>query len=201
MYLSKIELDLKKPSVRQALRDCQDMHRNVMKFFNTDRQSAGVLYRLQQSRKGIAVYLQSQIKPETSEATQHDGMTLSGSRDISNLVESIKAGNTYVFNLLACPSKKICGTGSKNNKRRFLTRAEDQIEWLSEKGKQGGFVLLQASAEGGQTSSSHKGNGFRFASVRFYGILKVTDAEKFKAALVKGIGPEKAYGMGLLFIR
>ncbi|MGN0194716.1 MAG: type I-E CRISPR-associated protein Cas6/Cse3/CasE [Pseudoramibacter sp.] len=201
MYLSKIELDLRKASVRQALRDCQDMHRNVMKFFHTDRASAGVLYRLNQSRRGVAVYVQSEAEPRESQGTIHDGMTLSGCRDISRMVKSIEAGNTYVFNLLACPSKKVCGTGEKNNKRRFLTRAEDQIEWLSEKGRQGGFALAQATAESGQTASSQKGNGFRFASVRFRGILKVTDAEAFKATLAKGIGPEKAYGMGLLFIR
>lgn len=40
----------------------------------------------------------------------------------------------------------------------------------------------------------------RLSRVTFEGILKVTDSQKFKDVLVKGLGREKAYGMGLLTV-
>ena len=40
----------------------------------------------------------------------------------------------------------------------------------------------------------------RMLAVTYEGILAVTDAQAFRMALTKGIGREKAYGMGLLTI-
>ena len=40
----------------------------------------------------------------------------------------------------------------------------------------------------------------RMMSVTFEGVLKVTDAEKFKETLCCGIGREKAYGQGLITV-
>jgi CRISPR system Cascade subunit CasE len=39
-----------------------------------------------------------------------------------------------------------------------------------------------------------------FAAVTFDGLLRIVDADRFRAALVQGIGSAKAYGFGLLSI-
>lgn len=41
---------------------------------------------------------------------------------------------------------------------------------------------------------------FGFRAVTFTGFLQITDLDKFKQALVNGLGREKAYGMGLLTV-
>lgn len=45
-----------------------------------------------------------------------------------------------------------------------------------------------------------QGRRMTFAAVTFEGVLEITDVDRFRAALVEGIGPAKAYGFGLLSI-
>jgi CRISPR-associated protein Cas6/Cse3/CasE subtype I-E len=44
------------------------------------------------------------------------------------------------------------------------------------------------------------GQGQRLSSVRYDGILTVTDPEQFQAAVVQGIGSAKGFGFGLLSV-
>ena len=47
----------------------------------------------------------------------------------------------------------------------------------------------------------HKGcKPINLKQVTYEGILKITDLDKFKAALKQGIGREKAYGIGLITV-
>ena len=48
----------------------------------------------------------------------------------------------------------------------------------------------------GETKKSKKD----IVSATYEGILTITDLEKFKAALINGIGKKKAYGCGFLTI-
>ena len=57
MILTKVNLDLRIPSARQALVDCGDMHRNVQALFGGSREDAGVLYRMQKTERGCTVYI------------------------------------------------------------------------------------------------------------------------------------------------
>lgn len=41
----------------------------------------------------------------------------------------------------------------------------------------------------------------RFSTVDFSGVLTVADPERFRATLLRGIGPAKAFGCGLLLVR
>ena len=38
-------------------------------------------------------------------------------------------------------------------------------------------------------------------AVRFSGVLEITDAERFRDGYLRGVGPEKAYGLGMLMLR
>lgn len=57
---------------------------------------------------------------------------------------------------------------------------------------QAGYVYFNKTREAGQ--------GQRLRSVRYEGILEVVDAQSFRQALIRGIGPAKAFGFGLLSI-
>lgn len=46
----------------------------------------------------------------------------------------------------------------------------------------------------------HTGNAIRIYSVLYDGILRVTEADKFKAAQQSGIGHGKVMGLGLLSV-
>ena len=100
----------------------------------------------------------------------------------------------------------------KIRRRVELRTDEEKIEWLKRKGEDAGFrltdVRIKEAVANAAVQSSSKQFGRRgrddkkmtFGSVVFEGILEVTDAEKFREALISGIGTGKAYGFGLLSV-
>lgn len=106
---------------------------------------------------------------------------------------------------------------SKNRRRISIYKEEEQIEWLARQGENNGFQIAELkinpavrnviSAKEGKIefSKSDKKNPERkhqitYGSIVFEGVLQVTDADKFRDALVNGIGQGKAYGFGLLSV-
>lgn len=202
MYLSKISLNLSAPSVRQSLRDCGDMHRNIQKLFSTSREDACVLYRVYSDKTGNFVYVQSEQVPVETEETCHNGMRIIASRDVSALESSFVVGRQFGFNLLTMPCKKVSDGVSKNSKRRILRMPDERMQWLTKKGRDKGFVVLAVEeTEGDVLYSRKKSNEMYLHTIRFTGLLQISDAEKFGQAWRQGIGPEKAYGLGMLLLR
>jgi CRISPR system Cascade subunit CasE len=101
---------------------------------------------------------------------------------------------------------------------------EEQIQWLKKKAfnsdkpeSDHGFEILKAEIKNlddkielrdsifsgaVEINMAKKGDeDISFLSVDYSGILKVTDPEKFTAALTTGIGRAKAFGCGLLLIK
>ena len=84
-------------------------------------------------------------------------------------------------------------------------------KWLIDKGGRKGFNIardkernrLQFQAEGYRWHSlPKKGRDAGFSSVDFDGVLEVTDPKVFvDKCLFEGIGPEKAFGCGLMLVR
>ena len=197
MYLSKIILDLKHPSVRQALWDCHDMHRNVQKWFDFSRQQSMVLYRLYQNREKYVLYVLSKDRLQNLAG---NGASLVGCRDMGELEQEMAEGKSYRFDLMAVPSKKIKSEG-KNSRRIALRDPKECAVWLARKGEQNGFELLTVMPEPGGVVSGQRGtNRIIFDAVHYRGVLQITRADLFRQAWEKGIGPEKAYGMGLLLL-
>ena len=140
----------------------------------------------------------------------------------------IENGMNLLFRLQANPTKRVGEKYQHPNekkreaftekfrdekKRRRISINDDagRIEWLRRKGEAAGFKLTRiqvkeienAVAVGqGKITFSKKGNSseLTFGSVIFDGVLDVTDAEKLRQALQKGIGTGKAYGFGLLSV-
>ena len=204
MYLSKIILDLRHPSVRQALRDVNDMHRNLMAGFanadsETPRADMQVLYRVIERRDQIYLLVSSDEKPNAA-ALSARGFRTDDSmmRDISSLRGVFAAGKVLRFELLASPCRKIGGDG--NGRRDFLAEAEERAAWLRRKGEAGGFEVLFADEISGRIDlRGHRGGSeVKNSAVLFSGMLKITDADAFWKSYTQGIGPGKAYGLGMM---
>ncbi|MGK4007549.1 type I-E CRISPR-associated protein Cas6/Cse3/CasE [Sorangium sp. So ce1036] len=141
-------------------------------------------------------------------------------RDVDEERSRIGAGARFRFRLRANPTRRIDTKSGPDGKRRNGRRVElrddaSRLAWLHRKATQSGFELcggrddLEAAdvwmheerkltghrpdARGGRTTLT-------LAPVLFEGRLRVTDADRFRAALVAGIGSGKAYGFGLLSI-
>lgn len=177
----------------------------------------------------ISLIVQSRDRPDWSRLDRDYLLDTGGapenpaSKPVDHVYARLEPGMTFVFRLQANPTRKIDTKSGPDGRRRNGRRVEIvgeevQIAWLRRKAAEGGFELLSARTDGAvssvQTAPAGKLAGLRpvesggatgsrqmtFAAVRFDGILRVVDPERFRAALAEGIGPGKAYGFGLLSI-
>lgn len=200
MILSKLTLDISNPSVRQALKNCQDMHRNLMGAFDSSRKQADLLYRLVHHKNSIDLYVLSAVMPQWNNISRN-GYICVQTRNIEALKETYSNGSILHFDLLACPAKKVHGNG-KNSQRVFLRTAEERTEWLERQAAGKGFELLSTNESGIPISIiGKKGvDQIHYAAVNFTGYLKITDAPSFWNNYFSGYGPGKSYGLGMMLI-
>jgi CRISPR system Cascade subunit CasE len=78
-------------------------------------------------------------------------------------------------------------------------------QWLAARQSHCGFELNEETVIGEAYRQwrfgGKSGNRIQFSSIDCSGYLLVTDAGRFESALMRGIGPAKAFGCGLLLIR
>lgn len=202
MYLTKIELDMGNRTVRAALGDCQRMHRLLNGLFACSRGEAKLLYRVRNSGRNCAVYLYSDSPLIREKLLSF--MVLAGERDVSAWLNAIAEGQRIRFDLLTMPSKKVAQEGSKNSRRRVLRTVDERMAWLARKASQNGFEILSVQElESSGFVGSHKaeqGGRMNWDSYHYSGILEIRDASVFQKALSSGIGPGKAYGLGMILL-
>jgi len=220
MYLSRLLLDPQSRAVRRDLADCQELHRTIMSAFpqtpkqdDNARERLGVLHRLEVDRRlnRLILYVQSGEKPDWSILPLGYLLAEADVKRVDGVYRSLLVNAVLSFRLKANPSKRLNAPriGSDGQRRLGLRvelrREEEQIAWLHRKGEQGGFdllgvrVLSQLKEQGRRQRQSGPGSPLTLAAVVFEGHLRITDADKFyDHSLARGIGPGKAYGLGLL---
>ena len=202
MYLWRIELDLSAPLARKALEDCQRMHQLVTGLFAVSRQESQALYRCRSDGHRVTLYLTSAVPLQEDRLPA--GFRLTGGREVSDWLKTLDTGRTMRFDLLTMPSKKISDGESKNSRRRVLRSREERLNWLARKAEGSGFRLLSVREESDQRFSGvrpeERGGKLYLNCWRYTGILQITDGPAFQTALVRGIGPEKSYGLGMLLL-
>lgn len=208
MYLSHIRLELSHRGVRCALRDCNELHRDLMSAFPQTqtvqgaRQSECMLFRMIERRDEIGLLMASESLPDAQQLRRRGYiLTPENIRDISALRDVFCEGMCLRFELLTSPCKKIALDG-KNSRRVFLDDPQKRNEWLLRQGDKYGFAIRQVQEDANRINvEGRKGDmQIHYAAVRFTGILEITDAEAFWEAYRHGIGPGKAYGLGMLTV-
>mgnify|MGYP000684069403 CR=1 FL=1 len=150
-------------------------------------------------------------------------------KDVMPAYKRIKKGQLLSFRLKANPTKRIADNNDPlKGKRVNFFRENEQIEWLMRKSKgngseTGGFEIPSGSTNGDDKEAAYlrcvrartdgkvrclkKGDAGKVDghvvtqySVTYDGILRVTDPVSFIRTLIRGIGPGKAFGFGLLSI-
>ncbi len=205
MYLSLLRLN---PRSRRAATEAgrpYELHRSLMRAFPShDEGGPGrVLFRLDTDPEtgGISVLVQSQKKPNW-DLLRRAGDVLSEDPACKVFDPNLARGATLYFRLRANPTKRNTASG----KRIGLMKEEEQHDWLSRKAKSGGFEVLTAVVipEGvtrdAYTDQSSSSQSLSLLSVRFDGVLRVTDPASFRTSLEQGIGSGKGLGFGLLSV-
>jgi CRISPR system Cascade subunit CasE len=102
-------------------------------------------------------------------------------------------------------AKRRTSTGDSAERQSMSTLiGRSGHEWLEGRAGRLGFELARdgvVCTGYRQHRIRRRGNAITFSSVDFDGLLTVTEPAAFTEALLRGIGPSKAFGCGLLLVR
>lgn len=216
MYLSRLVLNPRSSDVRRDLADCHEMHRTLMSAWPdvedgcAVRRSLGVLYRVEPPRpgRGPVVLVQSASAPDWSRKVSSNYVTTAETKALPEAYPQASLGRRLRFRLLGNPTRSVATEDRPRGQRVELVREEDKLAWLTRQGHAHGFTIpLEHGVPAVTIGPTEKVQGRRtgepavtIGASLFEGVLEVRDAEKFRAAVVGGIGRAKAYGCGLLSI-
>ncbi len=191
------------------------------------RASLGVLYRVDADPQGrLVLYVQSRQCPDWSALEPGYLLHPPACRRVDHVYQALTPGTVLRFRLRANPTRKIDTKSGADGRRRHGRRVElrteaDRLAWLERKAEASGFELVSVRVSTSvpdvttipqgkvvrtsgychcDTPEGRISHTLTLAPVLFEGHLRVVEAERFRRALETGIGPGKAYGMGLLSI-
>lgn len=221
MYLSRIRLDAGKRETMTALSNPQKFHGAVESAFPEERRQEQIslfsapdggeqnrrLWRIDSLGDEIYLLVLSENRPDLTSAVRQFGYPgeAAETKDYSKLTDRITAGSRWQFRLTANPT--VCrkkNPGDSRGKVMAHVTAAHQEQWLAERAGANGFSLeageYRVTKSRNYRFNKHGKRPVTLLSVTFDGILTVTDPDKFKTALLSGIGRGKAYGNGLLTV-
>ncbi len=215
MYLTRMQLDVKKRETMKAFASPNIVHGVVEHAFQGERKRK--LWRIDCLNGDWFLLIVSEDQPDLKEAVKQFGMAEGGAwttKDYEPLLNRIEAGQFWHFRLIANPTisrmPQRDGIGSDRGKIRGKVYAhqtpEQQEQWLISRALQHGFSVEEGDFHAVHQEWYHfkkRGQNHRqisISGVTFEGILSVTDAEIFRKTLCEGLGRGKAYGMGMLTV-
>lgn len=220
MFLTKIDLDPTRRATRRYLGSPQVMHAVVMKATKggQDEGPGRVLWRVDQGVT-TSLYLLSPSEPDCTQLVTEAGAAGTQARtlDYSPLLDRLAPGQLWAFRLTANPSYSSPRGPGVRGKRYGHVTVEQQRQWLVERAPRHGFELMpvdHVDDEGsdGAVMVVHRerpvfnrrrseGEGRDRVTINrtlYEGVLRITDPESLRRALIAGIGRSKAYGCGLM---
>ena len=210
MYLTRMELDMRKRSTMIALNSPQKLHGAIESAFDSEERKRK-LWRIDKLGEKTYLLILSEDKPDLSNAVLQFGVSEAGigfeTKDYLPLLERIQDGTVWHFKLTANPtvsSSEKCKAGERGNVKAHISD-QYQVKWLLDRAEKHGFALNENEfcVTGVKWYIFRKGaerNRVSILSVTYEGKLKVTDKKAFCEALINGIGREKAYGLGMLTV-
>ncbi len=201
MYLSRIELNTGTRDTMTALVSPSKFHGAIESSFSGER--ARRLWRIDDLHGKKYILLLSDAIPDLSHFAEQFGyLEKYETKDYSVLLAKIRNDVKWRFRLTANPT-----VSKSHGKIMAHITPEYQKKWLMDRAERCGFSVnvdefqtVQSKWYNFSKKDGNKSANIRLLSVTFEGLLTVTDSEKFKETLCKGIGREKAYGQGLLTI-
>ena len=201
MYLSRVMLNTSLRRTMKALVSPSIFHGSIESSFDGVR--ARRLWRIDDLHGKKYILILSESVPDLKNFAKQFGYADNYEmKDYSPLLDRITNGGKWQFRLTANPV-----VSKSHGKIMAHITPEFQKKWIINRAEKLGFFLDEAEFQTVQSKwyDFYKKNNVgtsqvRLLSVTFEGILTVTDADKFRETLCKGIGREKAYGQGMLTI-
>lgn len=208
MFLTRIDIDTYRRESKRILASPHLMHGAVNSCFPPSQQPSRPLWRLDQTRQGTFLYLLSDVPPDPTRFVEVHGWPQAQAwvtRDYRPALEAAAAERTFGFRVRVNPvySPRPAETQQRGKRLAHVT-AEQQLTWFATRAPSWGFMLGEAEQPSATVVDKkvwkfgRAGRQVTVAMTAIEGVLTVTDPERFRQALVNGIGPAKAYGCGLM---
>lgn len=214
MFLTRFEINPRRRAARALLSSPQRVHAAVLAAFSQSELDTGtegrVLWRLDEHTHDVVLYVVSPFKPDLTHLVESVGRPATqgwDTRDYSTLLDRLAVGEHWMFRVTANPVRSGRKDASSAETQRFghVTVAQ-QREWLLRRAEKCGFTVPVAAGDEpdvavhGRRSVrfERRGQPVTLSTATFEGRLEVVDPAALRSALVKGIGPAKGYGCGLL---
>lgn len=219
MYLSRVEIDSNNRAKTQDLTHLGAYHNWVEQSFPTE-VAAGErqrhLWRIDQLSGRRYLLVLSAEKPDVEKLSTYGVQGTVMTKSYDHLLSTLQAGQLLRFRLTANPTHTITKPNERQGRVMPHITIERQREWLVDRAEKAGFKLIKSTSAENPDGSTiwsfdivsrewpelHRrmGRGIRLSQVTFEGLLQVSDVTAFRETLTKGIGREKAFGMGLMTV-
>lgn len=202
LWLTRIVLDTRHPMVRGDLRDAGNLHRRVMSLLPdgigpSARQQAGLLFRLESTRRGPYLLVQSALEPNTSRLP--DGYGTARTIDLASFLAGLRSGALVHYRIAANTSKRLANPDRHKPGKVVALRGEQaQQWWVDRAGDHGLNLRTTQTVPQPDLEGTRADRRVRHAITRFDGIGVVTDPERLRVAVRAGVGRGKSHGCGLL---
>lgn len=200
MYISKIRFNLMKDfdnNVGRLLNDVCEMHKFVWSFFKdmndigVSRSNINLLYRVIEKDDAVFVTMQSDVKPSLENIPIYVEPIYSV--DDTVMISKLKKYSKLRYNILVNPVRK-----DSDGKRKYINSDEDKKSWFKYNLKDSGVSILSVDVKNSDFETGMRQNKkVSFGVSELVGVLQITDFEKFYEKICKGVGHEKAYGLGM----
>lgn len=202
-WLTRIRLDSRHRGVRADLRDVVSMHRTLMSMLPDDlgdqaRQRAGLLFRLDDTRSGMLLLVQSKVRLELDRLPA--GYGVADERSLEPMLAGLAPGRAVRYRLAANASKRLWKGDERRRSGQIVALsglAADQ--WWIDRAPAYGLQLQTLRSEPlPAVRGQRSGKTVQHALVRYDGVAIIEKPEVLREGVLSGIGRGKAYGCGLL---
>ncbi len=202
MILSRVAFNPLHPATYKLAGDPYGLHIRLCACAQVSRAQGNILYRWEE---GPVLLVQSDVELDWSRLDVAD-RALNGDPQSKAFDPAFTVGQRLAFRLRCRPTKKVKVEDGKNSRLRALRTEDERLEWLSRQGRKAGFLVewVEVSQEiwhdtkPVESEEDNHRRRRRVSATRFDGVLVVQDPDRLTEAVRKGIGPQKAYGFGLL---
>lgn len=208
MYLTRVKIDIDNRKKTKKLNHLGAYHHWIEESFpeeiNQGRRSRK-LWRIDFLQGSPYLLLVSADKPDPGLLESYGVQGSVETKDYNRLLDTLKEGDSLRFRVKLNPIKSLSNGKSSGKRGRIipLVTDEQQRDFLIERSDKNGFSLKRDEfiiVNKNFEILKKRGKELKIVSASYEGILKITDLEQFKEALVNGFGKKKAYGFGLLTV-
>lgn len=223
MYFSRLAINPQRRQAKHLMVDARAMHAAVESAFPPGQGPLETrnLWRLDRMEREVVLYVVSQQPPDLRHIQEQAGWEAAPGEttDYGRFLGAIQRGQRYAFRLTANPVKRQFVSGRRGRVLPHVTE-EQQIRWLITRSDGWGFAVRPVGTEVGSSDGDSDlppdvrvvlrndghfrkvdDSGARTVTQRqvtFTGSLEVSDANKLRESLTRGMGRGKAYGLGLM---